>query len=214
MPEMHGKPDITALEEEAIYLGVLTARGIKPLSRLEYEVAPEILDLLQDLGLAVTSVTRVAQNGARVIHWVFGRDSELLERYVSEFDGTILLERDAPTIRTEARYFGFPTCCAETYIRDPHAANSLTPEEQALLFHRACPGCVETPRLIPLYRSALEEARRLHRKLRERPVQAGTRRAPAASEAANSRIRSTGRSSSPSLTSADPTTTPSAMRAT
>lgn len=161
--------DSNKLEEDAIYLGVLTAMGVKPLSRLEYAVAPDVLSLLQDLRLRVVSVRRVAQDGSEVIHWILGRDSGLIDQYKSDFDGTPIREGIPAVIRAEARYFGFPTCCAEAYIRDPLALSTLTPEEQGLLFHRACPGCKETPKLIPLYRSALREAKRLHKELRLLP---------------------------------------------
>jgi len=145
--------DPNRLEEDAIYLGVLTAMGVKPLSRLEYGVVPDVLSLLRGLGLKVVPVKRVVQNGSEVIHWILGRDSDLIEQYKSDFDGSPIREGDPEVIRAEARYFGFPACCAEAYI-------------QGLLFHRACPGCKETPKLIPLYRSALREARRLHKALR------------------------------------------------
>jgi len=158
--------DPNRLEEDAIYLGVLTAMGVKPLSRLEYGVAPDVLSLLRGLGLKVVPVKRVVQDGSEVIHWILGRDSGLIEQYKSDFDGSPIREGDPEVIRAEARYFGFPACCAEAYIRDPLAPGTLTTEEQGLLFHRACPGCKETPKLIPLYRSALREARRLHKALR------------------------------------------------
>jgi hypothetical protein len=41
------------LEADAIYLGVLTARGVKPLSRLEYPVEPDVLSMLRKLGLTL-----------------------------------------------------------------------------------------------------------------------------------------------------------------
>jgi hypothetical protein len=39
-------------------------------------------------------------------------------------------------------------------------------KDQRLLFHYACPGCEESPKLIPLYQSAFDEAEMLYRKLR------------------------------------------------
>jgi len=157
---MEGLPDPQELQEDALYLGLLTARGVKPLSRLEYPVEPEVLDVLEGLGLLVASLTRIARNGARVTHLILGTDLDLIEQYKADFDGTVLGETP-DVIRLEARYFGFPACCAEAFIQDPRAPNDLPPQEQALLFHRACPGCQETPRLVPLYRSALEKARRI-----------------------------------------------------
>ncbi len=163
-------PGPEELEEEATYLGVLTAKGLKPLSRLEYAVAPDVLALLRALGLRVVPIRRVAGDGTEVSHWILGMDEGLMEEYKREFDGTPIRSGDPAVIRAEAEYFGYPACCAEAYIRDPHAAGGLTPEEQSLFFHRACPGCEETRRLVPLYRSALEEARRLYRELRAHEV--------------------------------------------
>ena len=149
------------LDEDALYLGVLTARQVKPLSRLEYPVEIPILDLLRDWGLTLAPVTRFAQDGTRCHHLVFSTQPALLATYCAEFDGARLDETSA-VIRAEARYFGYPPCCAESFIRVPHAPNGLAVEEQGLLFHHACPGCRVTRELIPLYRAALAVARQYH----------------------------------------------------
>lgn len=154
-------------EEEAIYLGLLTARGIKPLSRLEYAVEDNVLDVLKKLGLIIAPVTRMAQNGDRVQHLVFSKHQDLLDAYLGEFDGTVLKGETPSVIRSEARYFGYPACCAEAYIRGQRWGSGLTREDQSLLFHCACPGCRETPLLLPRYRAALEDARRLACELRQ-----------------------------------------------
>jgi len=133
---------------------------------LEYPVKPDVIHLLEDLGLVIISVIRVAQNGTRITHLILGMEQDLLDQYEAEFDGAVIQPALPWIARSEARYFGFPDCCAEAYIKAPHAPNHLTTEEQSLLFHRACLGCKETPRLIPFYRLALAEARRLHRNLR------------------------------------------------
>lgn len=158
---MDGLFDPQRLQEDALYLGVLTARGVKPLSRLEYPVGTQVLEALKGLGLTVAPLTRIAQDGTRVTHLILGTDPDLVEQYRADFDGTALVETP-DVIRLEARYFGYPACCAEAFIRDPRAPNDLPPQEQALLFHRACPGCQETPRLVLLYKSALAQARRLN----------------------------------------------------
>lgn len=149
------------LELDAVYLGVLTARGIKPLSRLEYPVRPWVLALFRRMALVTAQITRYAADGTRVEHWVFSRDARLVERYRRRFDRRPLRAETAHLVRLEARYFGYPSCCAEEYIRTPHIPNDLSPADQALLFHRACTGCMITPWLIPLYRAALEEAKSL-----------------------------------------------------
>lgn len=73
--------NLARLEMEAFYLGVLTARELKPLSRLEYVVTGDILNaMFQHLDLTVTSVTRVAQNGERVGHWILARGYLIVQR--------------------------------------------------------------------------------------------------------------------------------------
>jgi hypothetical protein len=145
------------LEADAIYLGVLTARGIKPLSRLEYPVGPDVLLVLERLGLTLAVVRRAARDGTRRTHRVMSANPATIRRYVAEFDCTILCRRAPSVVRAEARYFGYPSCCAEAFISEPHAQNDLPWSDQRLLFHHACPACVETPRLVPLYRAAYVE---------------------------------------------------------
>jgi hypothetical protein len=152
--------------EEAVYLGLLTARGIKPLSRLEYAVEGDVLDVLKELGLTVAPVRRMAQNGDSVQHLVFSKQQDLIDAYLDEFDGTVLTGETPPVVRSEARYFGYPACCAEAYIRGQKWGGGLTQEDQSLLFHLPCPGCKETRLLLPRYRTALADAMRLARELR------------------------------------------------
>jgi len=149
------------LELDAVYLGVLTAWGIKPLSRLEYPVRPWVLALFRQMALVTANITRYAADGTRVEHLVLSRDAQLVERYRRRFDGRHLGSETARLVRIEAYYFGYPPCCAEEYIRAPNLPGDLPCADQALLFHRACTGCTVTPQLIPLYRAALAEARRL-----------------------------------------------------
>ena len=162
---MFGELNSNDLELDAIYLGVLTARRVKPLSRLEYPVMPWIMDIIKGMGLIVEPVNRFAQNGALVNHWIVGRDRRLIDQYRSDFDGKLLEENTTQVAKLEARYFGYPVCCAEAYVKSPHTPNDLTLKDQQLLFHYACPGCKETPKLIPLYQLALDEAEMLYKKL-------------------------------------------------
>ncbi|GEM_PF-2213431 len=157
------------LEEDAVYLGVLTAWGVKPLSRLEYSVKPWVLTLFRRMALVTASVTRYAANGTPLHHLVFSRDAQLVEQYRAEFDQRKLEGETARLVRREAYYFGYPPCCAEEYICTPDAPNDLPPADQTLLFHRACSGCVVTPRLLPLYRAALAEAKRICRHVSSHP---------------------------------------------
>jgi hypothetical protein len=165
MPEGSGQLDRP--EEDALYLGILTARHVKPLSRLEYPVRPAVGEFYAWLGLLVRDVNRTALNGRTIRHWVLSRDAGIIRDYQAEFDGTVLETANSRIIRAEARYFGYPPCCAIAYIRDRFAPNGLPPADQALLFHRACPNCQATPALVPLYRRAMDDARRSHRLLVE-----------------------------------------------
>ncbi len=150
------------LEQDAVYLGVLTAWGIKPLSRLEYPVRPWVLALFRQMTLVTANITRYAEDGTRAEHLVFSRDARLVERYRRRFDRRPLGVESAHLVRIEAYYFGYPPCCAEEYLCNPDTPSDLPPADQALLFHRACTGCTVTPRLIPLYRIALAQAGELY----------------------------------------------------
>jgi len=162
-------PDIPeqsqSFKEEAIYLGVLTSRRVKPLSRLEYPVQEDVLDAFKGLGLTIAPVTRYAQNGTQVTHLILSRDRRLIRQYQIQFDGSVILGELPFVVRVEAKFFGYPACCAEAYINDPYAPNGLCDEVIALLFHYACPGCMQTPRLIPLYNSALAETWQILKRL-------------------------------------------------
>jgi len=185
------------LAEDAVYLGVLTARGVKPLSRLEYPVAPRVLELLGGMGLIMADVTRIAGEGpgsvagvpSQVIHLILSRDAGLIDRYGADFDGQPLCGETAAVVRVEARYFGYPACCAEAYIRSPHAENGLAAEDQALLFHRACPGCAATLQMIPLYRAALAEVQRQRHLFLPLEAPAGAPSAARSQHSARSRTR-------------------------
>jgi hypothetical protein len=162
---IHPPVEPASLEADAIYLGVLTARSVKPLSRLEYPVGPDVLLVLERLGLTLAVVRRAARNGTRCTHRVMSANPALLRRYVAAFDGTTLCRRAPPVIRAEARYFGYPSCCAEAFIATPYAPNDLPWADQRLLFHHACPACVATPTLVPRYRAAHAEALALYERL-------------------------------------------------
>jgi hypothetical protein len=161
----HPLSEPASLEADALYLGLLTARGIKPLSKLEYPVPPDVLRILEKLGLALGVVRRVARNGALCTHHVMSADPGLLRQYLAEFDGTPLSRRAPSVVRAEARYFGYPSCCAESFISAPYAPNALPWADQRLLFHHACPACAETPGLVPLYRAAHADAQALFESL-------------------------------------------------
>ena len=162
---MFGEPNSNDLELDAIYLGVLTAKRVKPLSRLEYPITACIMDAIKGMGLIVEPVVRLVKSGARVEHWIMGKEHSLIDQHRSDFDGIPLEENLAQAVKLEARYFGYPICCAKAYIEVPYTPNDLTPQDQKLLFHYACPGCEKTPRLIPLYQLAFDEAEILYKRL-------------------------------------------------
>jgi hypothetical protein len=168
VPDSHQPQESTEevqQELEAIYLGVLTANKVKPLSRLEYPVQPDVMALLRRLGLLISTVTRTAKDGKQITHWILGTEHDLVAQYKTDFDNTPIQDGVASEIKSEASYFGYPTCCAEAYIKNPNTPTDLAVDEQSLLFHRPCHGCLITRRAIPLYRSALKEAKQLHKEL-------------------------------------------------
>ena len=152
-------------ELEAIYLGVLTANKVKPLSRLEYPVQPDVMALLKELGLLTSAITRTAKDGTQVTHWILGTDQDKIAQYRADFDNTPIKYGFGSVILAEARYFGYPACCAKAYFAAPNAPSGFSADEQALLFYRPCRGCPTTRRAIPLYKSALKEAERLYKEL-------------------------------------------------
>ena len=162
---MFGDPNSNDLELDAIYLGVLTAKRVKPLSRLEYPVFSWIINAIKGMGLTVEAVNRFAHNGTCIEHRIMGRDLSLIDQYRSDFEGKPLEKNTVRVARLEARYFGYPVCCAEAYVKSPYTPNDLISKDQHLFFHYACPGCEETPKLISLYQLALNEAEMLYKKL-------------------------------------------------
>lgn len=143
---------------DAVALGLLTAARVKPLSRLEYPVDERVWQLLRRMDLRIASLARVAENGARVTHWAMAREASLLARYCAQYEGALLTVGVPEVVRSEARYFGYPACCADAFAVHGYAPNDLEPADQEVLFHHACPGCVESPKLVPLYRQALQDA--------------------------------------------------------
>lgn len=149
---------------DLVYLALLTAEGVKRLSRVEWALKPREEQYLLGLDLQVGRVTRVTLDGNQVVHGVFSRDRELLDSYRWDFDGFPLVET-SPVIRAEGYYFTYPECCVEAHI-DPetrHQPNGLPSEDQAILYHWACRGCTETPRLVPRYREIWRRAQNIFR---------------------------------------------------
>lgn len=85
----------------------------------------------------------------------FAASQDGLDRYVAECHGAPVANTPAQ-IEREGVLLGYPACCAAAFARAPYAPNGLAPADQAILFHWACPGCRETPRLLPPYREVFE----------------------------------------------------------
>lgn len=153
------KPDF-----EFVYLAVLTAEGIKPLSRYEGRVSEGEIRLLEGLGLKYRPIERFTTSGMPVRELVFSLDGAFIRRYEEAFGGRPLA-RSPEVIRLEGELFGYPRCCVESFIKRGYAPNGLKPRYQRILFHWACPNCSETPKLVPLYRRARRRARLKYLKL-------------------------------------------------
>jgi hypothetical protein len=136
---------------ELAYLILLTFRGLKPLSRWEKELGSGDIDLIEELGLTVRSVSRSVKTGRIVTEYIFSKSEELLDSYSEEFADRPI-DKSPATRRREGSLFGYPECCVEHFNKKPYDSNQLKPEDQKILFHWACPGCELTPKLLPGYR--------------------------------------------------------------
>lgn len=136
-----------------IFLAHLTLAGIKPLRRVEWDLAAEEMQYLTDLDLHVQRVTRSTLGGGPIVQVVFSRNETTLVEYLRCFEGTSL-EKTPEIIRQEGRFFGFPSCCVESFIRTggEQLPNGLAPEDQGILYHWVCPSCRVTPELVAQYR--------------------------------------------------------------
>ncbi len=145
---------------EFTYLALLTRDGLKPVSRWEADFSAAHVRWLNKLGLRTGVVERRTRIGFRRRELVFGRSARWVDYYRRRFEGRPI-DRGPVTVRLEGRLFGYPSCCVEHFIRRGYTPNGLSPAEQRLLFHWACPGCHVTPQLLPLYRERYREAREL-----------------------------------------------------
>lgn len=145
---------------DLLFLGHLTVDGIKPLSRVEWDLNNEEVKFLSSLGLSTKRVSRKTLNGSTVVHVVFGREEEILEEYFQMFNEEPLSKTPEIT-EAEGEFFGYPKCCVKSFIdtKGEHIPNGLVNEEQSILYHWACPGCLETPKLLPTYRKIWQQIR-------------------------------------------------------
>jgi hypothetical protein len=156
------RPRLTDLDFELVYLAHLTKYGLKPLSRWERELSPKQCELLRGVVPEVESIRRGARHARRATEVVFSTSARATNLYRQRFDGKPI-DHSPRMTRLEGRIFGYPSCCVEAFVRDPYATNSLSREDQEILFHWACPECNVTPPLLREYRRVHHECSRLFR---------------------------------------------------
>ena len=139
------------IHSDLAYLAALTVHGLKPVSRWEDALPDDIDKRFDELGLAHRKISRKVATGQPIIETVFSKSPALLELYHSLFSKT-QIDKSPHTQRAEGYLFGFPPCCIAQYIEQPYTPNHLPQEDQAVLFHWACPDCRVTPHLLPHYR--------------------------------------------------------------
>ncbi len=140
------------IDFELAYLALLTADGLKPLSRWEKSLDDNGLALLGRTGLLTKQIRRTVKTGNEVIETIFSMAPACIRIYEQRFSNTPI-DKSADTQRFEGFLFGYPPCCIIDYIRDPYASNNLLPDRQKMLFHWACKDCTITPILINIYES-------------------------------------------------------------
>lgn len=148
------------IEFDLVYLGLLTKEQVKPLSRWEGEFGSGEIKALKSLGLRSRSIERRLESGRRIEELVFSRSDEPIEAYAEAFERS-RVDNSFETALLEGRLFGYPECCVKSFATHGYLPNELASEDQEILFYWACPDCKVTRGLLPRYRSAHEEAKRL-----------------------------------------------------
>lgn len=138
------------VDVQLAYLAMLTLSGVKPLSRYEKSLDDKALQMLETLPLIVKPVMRKIEIGT-VTEIIFSMSPAYINFYQSFFDNKAI-DKTPRTMRIEGFLFGFPPCCIEQYIKSPYIKNSLTPDDQKILFHWACNDCAITMTLLSTYR--------------------------------------------------------------
>jgi len=146
-------PEFNRLDTETAYLVSLTRAGLKPLSRKEKPLDSEARRTIETLGLHVDTIERRTRIGRRVYETVFAHKSRYIDLYRGRYHKTRLSEKPRD-VKFQGRLFGYPSCCVERFIEQPYQPNGLSPRDQEVLFHWACPSCKPTPGLVKEYRRA------------------------------------------------------------
>ena len=142
--------ELKQIDMELAYLALLTAEGLKPLSRWEKPLSNKGEELLGRLDLLVRKVRRHVKNGPDVIETIFSQSGHWIDLYEKRF-GDKPVDKLPETQRFEGFVFGYPACCVEQYIRKPYSPNNFKPGQQKLLFHWACQNCTITRELLSAY---------------------------------------------------------------
>lgn len=141
---------LKAVDFELAYLALLTYEGIKPLSRWEKPTDDRTLVALRGMGLHTERVRRKVRSGKAFDETIFSRTCMPLEIYAEHFRDRPV-DKSAETVRVEGFLFGYPPCCVSQYVRQPYAPHEFPMQQQEVLFHWSCRGCVITPSLIRHY---------------------------------------------------------------
>jgi hypothetical protein len=135
--------NLSRLDFQLAYLVMLTSRELKPLSRWEGCLDKEADDIIRSSGLVLDTVTRRTRICRKCVETIFARDNRRTDLYQRRFTGTAF-KHTPDRVRLEGQLFGYPSCCVETFVRDPYVHNGLCPQDPEVLFHWACRDCVTT----------------------------------------------------------------------
>ena len=147
------EPDIRLLKSvdfELAYLAMLTREGLKPLSRWQEPLDESAWNALKNMDLSVERIERKLRSGKRFEEKIFGRTAAHLEIYAEHFRDRPV-DKSAETVRLEGFLFGYPPCCIAQYIKQPYAPHEFPMQQQEILCHWSCKGCIITPSLMPHY---------------------------------------------------------------
>jgi hypothetical protein len=165
---------LRSIEFDLLYLGLLTKKEVKPLSRWEKRLGPMETEALKSMGLKIRSIKRYLKSGQIFEELIFSENEELIDVYANTFMEKPI-NNSYKTALLEGKLFGYPECCVRSFISRGYLPNGFNMDDQQILFHWACPNCNVTPKLLPQYRNAYEEARLMQRgypskKLKNRQV--------------------------------------------
>ena len=150
------------IEFDLLYLGLLTKKETKPLSRWERKLGPIEIEALKSMGLKIRSIKRYLKSGQIFEELIFSENKELIDVYANAFMEKPI-NNSYRTALLEGKLFGYPECCVRSFVSRGYLPNGFNIDDQQILFHWACPNCHVTAKLLPQYRRAYEEARRIQK---------------------------------------------------